>query len=95
MDKLLIRGGSPLNGEIYASGAKNSALPILAASLLADSPLKVGNLLLLISFLAHLRPEFVHPCFKFMDRSDQELKKNSYSDMSIFFHKLQHHLSPR
>ena len=44
MDKLLIRGGSPLNGEIYASGAKNSALPILAASLLADSPLKVGNL---------------------------------------------------
>ena len=44
MDKLFIRGGSPLNGEIYASGAKNSALPILAASLLADSPLKVGNL---------------------------------------------------
>ena len=44
MDKLLIRGGSSLNGEIYASGAKNSALPILAASLLADSPLKVGNL---------------------------------------------------
>ena len=44
MDKLLIRGGSPLSGEIYASGAKNSALPILAASLLADSPLKVGNL---------------------------------------------------
>jgi len=44
MDKLLIRGGVPLNGEIYASGAKNSALPILASSLLADSPLKVGNL---------------------------------------------------
>ena len=44
MDKLLIKGGSTLNGEIYASGAKNSALPILAASLLADSPLKVGNL---------------------------------------------------
>ena len=44
MDKLLIRGGSTLNGEIHASGAKNSALPILAASLLADSPLKVGNL---------------------------------------------------
>ena len=44
MDKLLIKGGSPLNGIIYASGAKNSALPILAASLLADSPLRVGNL---------------------------------------------------
>ena len=44
MDKLLIKGGSELHGEIYASGAKNSALPILAASLLADTPLKVGNL---------------------------------------------------
>ena len=44
MDKLLIRGGAPLNGEIYASGAKNSALPIIASSLLADSPLRVGNL---------------------------------------------------
>jgi UDP-N-acetylglucosamine 1-carboxyvinyltransferase len=44
MDKLLIKGGLPLNGTIYASGAKNSALPILAASLLADSPLRVGNL---------------------------------------------------
>jgi len=44
MDKLLIKGQNRLKGEIYASGAKNSALPILAASLLADSPLKVGNL---------------------------------------------------
>ena len=44
MDKLLIRGGSKLFGEIYASGAKNSALPILASSLLADTPLRVGNL---------------------------------------------------
>ena len=44
MDKLLIKGRSPLNGEIYASGAKNSALPILAASLLSDSPVRVGNL---------------------------------------------------
>ena len=44
MDKLLIKGRMPLNGEIYASGAKNSALPILASSLLSDSPLVVGNL---------------------------------------------------
>ena len=44
MDKLLIKGGSQLKGEIYASGSKNSALPILASSLLADSPLRVGNL---------------------------------------------------
>ena len=44
MDKLLIKGNNELNGEITASGAKNSALPILAASLLADSPMRIGNL---------------------------------------------------
>ena len=44
MDKLLIRGGRPLDGEIRISGAKNAALPILAATLLADEPVTVGNL---------------------------------------------------
>ncbi len=44
VDKLLIRGGKPLDGEIRISGAKNSALPILAATLLADEPVTVGNL---------------------------------------------------
>ncbi|SFM10161.1 UDP-N-acetylglucosamine 1-carboxyvinyltransferase [Halopseudomonas yangmingensis] len=44
MDKLIITGGKPLSGEIRISGAKNSALPILAATLLADGPVTVGNL---------------------------------------------------
>jgi len=44
MDKLIIEGGVRLNGEIRISGAKNSALPILAASLLTDEALTVGNL---------------------------------------------------
>ena len=44
MDKLLIHGKNRLEGEIYASGAKNSALPVLAACLLSDSPMKVSNL---------------------------------------------------
>lgn len=44
MDRLIIKGGKPLKGEIRISGAKNSALPILAASLLTDDPLVVGNL---------------------------------------------------
>jgi UDP-N-acetylglucosamine 1-carboxyvinyltransferase len=44
MDKLLISGGSPLSGEIRISGAKNSALPILAAALLVDEPVTVSNL---------------------------------------------------
>ena len=43
MDKLIISGGIPLNGEIRISGAKNAALPILAATLLADTPITVGN----------------------------------------------------
>jgi UDP-N-acetylglucosamine 1-carboxyvinyltransferase len=43
MDKLLIKGGIPLSGEINISGAKNAALPILAATILADGPVTVGN----------------------------------------------------
>ena len=43
MDKLIIQGGVPLVGEVSISGAKNSALPILAASLLADNPVRIGN----------------------------------------------------
>jgi UDP-N-acetylglucosamine 1-carboxyvinyltransferase len=44
MDKLIITGGKPLDGEIRISGSKNSSLPILAATLLADTPTTVGNL---------------------------------------------------
>lgn len=44
MDKLIITGGRRLDGEIRISGSKNSSLPILAATLLADSPVTVGNL---------------------------------------------------
>ncbi|MDP5209497.1 UDP-N-acetylglucosamine 1-carboxyvinyltransferase [Microbulbifer sp. 2205BS26-8] len=44
MDKLLIEGGSPVSGTLRISGAKNSALPILAAALLADGPVHIRNL---------------------------------------------------
>ncbi|HNI38487.1 MAG TPA: UDP-N-acetylglucosamine 1-carboxyvinyltransferase, partial [Pseudomonadales bacterium] len=44
MDKLIITGGKPLSGEIYISGSKNSALPILAATLLCEEPVVLGNL---------------------------------------------------
>jgi UDP-N-acetylglucosamine 1-carboxyvinyltransferase len=43
MDKLQIRGGSPLEGEVRISGAKNAALPILAGTLLAEGTVSVGN----------------------------------------------------
>ncbi|SDJ65440.1 UDP-N-acetylglucosamine 1-carboxyvinyltransferase [Microbulbifer yueqingensis] len=44
MDKLIIEGGSPISGNLKISGAKNAALPILAAALLADGPVHIHNL---------------------------------------------------
>jgi UDP-N-acetylglucosamine 1-carboxyvinyltransferase len=43
LDKLLIQGGKPLHGELQVSGAKNAALPILCAALLAPDTLKLSN----------------------------------------------------
>ena len=43
MEKLLITGGKALKGEVRISGAKNSVLPILAASLLSDGDVILGN----------------------------------------------------
>ena len=43
MQKLKIRGGTPLHGEVRISGAKNAALPILAAALLSAEPLVLAN----------------------------------------------------
>ena len=44
MDKFHIRGGVPLEGEIAVGGAKNSALPALAACLLTSDPVKLGRI---------------------------------------------------
>ncbi|WP_341327561.1 UDP-N-acetylglucosamine 1-carboxyvinyltransferase [Methylotuvimicrobium sp. KM2] len=44
MDKLLIKGGVQLSGELRISGAKNAALPIMAATLLSDQPVNLGNI---------------------------------------------------
>ncbi|MFG4451320.1 UDP-N-acetylglucosamine 1-carboxyvinyltransferase [Acinetobacter baumannii] len=43
MDKFLITGGVKLEGEVRISGAKNAALPLLAAMILADSPITLTN----------------------------------------------------
>jgi len=43
LDKLLITGGNRLHGEVTISGAKNAALPILCASLLAETPLHLSS----------------------------------------------------
>ena len=65
MDKLLITGGNPLNGEIRISGAKNAALPILAATLLADTPSYISNvphlrdITTMVSLLGRMGVEFI------------------------------------
>jgi len=59
MDKIVIRGGKPLNGVIAIGGAKNASLPLMAASLLTDDVLRLSNLphLADISTMAHLMSE--------------------------------------
>jgi len=44
MERLIIKGGNQLHGEVNCSGAKNSGLPILASTILLDTPAKIGNL---------------------------------------------------
>lgn len=44
MDKLIITGGQRLSGELRISGAKNAALPILAATLLSENQVSIGNI---------------------------------------------------
>lgn len=53
MDKIRIVGGGPLEGKIYISGAKNTALPIICATLLTDEPVVIRNLPILsdVTFL--------------------------------------------
>ena len=43
MQKIVVTGGNPLNGEVTISGAKNAVLPILCATLLADEPVEITN----------------------------------------------------
>ena len=44
MDKLIITGGVPLEGDVSISGAKNATLPILAAAILVDEPVTIHNI---------------------------------------------------
>ncbi len=59
MDRIYIRGGRPLTGKIHICGAKNAALPLMAASLLTDGTLVLSNLphLADISTMANLLAE--------------------------------------
>jgi len=67
MDQLLIRGGRPLTGTVTVSGAKNAALPLMAASLLTAEPLDLDNVPRLmdvrtmIRLLRHVGTEVTEP----------------------------------
>jgi UDP-N-acetylglucosamine 1-carboxyvinyltransferase len=56
MDMFVIEGGTPLRGRVVVSGAKNAALPIMAATLLADGPTRLENVpeLVDVQTLSHL-----------------------------------------
>ena len=48
MDKLIIKGGEDLSGEIFIKGSKNSALPIMVSSLLSEDTLKLKNVFYMV-----------------------------------------------
>lgn len=74
MDKLLITGGTQLSGEVKISGAKNAALPILAATLLASGRCDIGN-------VPHLRD--VSTMLQLLRRMNVDVSVNENSRVEI------------
>lgn len=78
MDRLIITGGRVLQGEVKISGAKNSSLPILAASLLTSEPLTIANvphlqdITSMIELLGHMGVEV-----EINDRMDVQITANN------------------
>lgn len=87
MDRLIITGGNQLDGEIRISGAKNSSLPILAATILADEPTTVGNLphlqdvTTMIELLGHLGIELTID-----DKLNVEVNANTIKHFDAPYH---------
>ena len=72
MDKLLVHGGQPLQGQIRISGAKNSALKLMAASLLTEEPLHLNNQIDNYVTIKQMKgPEYLDP----IERAMQEARK--------------------
>ena len=86
MDRMVVRGGRPLTGSLVVSGAKNAALPLMAASLLSDSTLvlenvpRVADIASMSNLLAELGVELAEvtpsdgPCGKTLTLSAAGLK---------------------
>jgi len=80
--RFVVQGGRPLNGTVRPAGNKNAALPILAATLLADEPVELSNVPrirdveLMIALLEHLgaRAEWIGPNLVRVDASSVSSK---------------------
>jgi UDP-N-acetylglucosamine 1-carboxyvinyltransferase len=71
MEKLLITGNGPLHGEVVIAGAKNAALPVIAASLLTSDPMQFSNVLAVRDIATVLQLMKIQGCKG--DRQETEL----------------------
>ena len=85
MDYLIIKGGQPLQGEINISGAKNAALPILAATILAREPVTVSN-------VPHLHD--ITTTISLLSGMGAQLTVDEYMNIEIDCSKLQEFFAP-
>lgn len=85
MEKLIIQGNQPLNGEIRISGAKNAALPILAATLLSGEPIHISN-------IPHLQD--VTTIVSLLGRMGVNITLNERSDIEVIASKLDSYTAP-
>lgn len=87
MDKLIINGGKPLNGEIIISGAKNSALPIMAASILLTENVTIQNVphlkdvTTMMELLGHLGAKLIVD-----EKMNVQINANNVNDLIAPYH---------
>ncbi len=85
MAQIEVKGGVPLSGEVWVSGAKNAVLPILVGSLLGDSPTRVSN-------VPHLQD--VTTTMELMGRMGAELSINDRMTIEIDPRSMNHFEAP-
>jgi len=85
MARIQIKGGVPLQGEVWISGAKNAVLPILVASLLGDGPSKVSN-------VPHLQD--VTTTMELLGRMGAQLSVDDHMEIEIDPRSMKHFEAP-
>jgi UDP-N-acetylglucosamine 1-carboxyvinyltransferase len=85
MEKLVINGGRQLDGEVRISGAKNAALPIIAAAILPSAPVRIGN-------VPHLRD--VTTMIELLGRLGAKIKLDEHMNIEIDPTSINSHVAP-